>query len=77
MSEQAYTIKNPEVVTNKLQLSETPVGLVIRFEGDRNACTVDPVPPTPEGTLSVDNSLLQELLENKDIVSKDQASLNT
>lgn len=77
MVEQSYTIKKPKVVTDKLNLSEAPVGLIIGFEGNRNACTVEPVPPTAEGTLSVDNSLLEEFLETGAIVCKNPSSLNT
>lgn len=71
MEQDSYTVVDQARVTDAFKLSESPVGLNIKFEGGRNSCTVETVPPTPESPLAISNDLLQELLEDGAIERKD------
>lgn len=61
-----YTVKKPTVVQETLDLSSSPVKLEVEEQEEINTTTysVSTVPPAQNGkTLSVDESILTELLQ--------------
>lgn len=71
VTEQAYNVRDGELVAEKLRLDFNPVGLYVEDMGSEDLFVVEVIPRTDQDQLQVSQTVLKELVDADAIEVKD------